>query len=287
MLCTSSFEIEGSDLGSEIPCPDCGAALRVNPFVVSSSQASTRLIMQETQKLQSGRTGEDEAPGQADELRSKGEKFSASGDFEQAIDCYDHALKLRPDDLALLGLRMTALFKLGRTQEALDTIDIVLDKELATGRNLGNMYGAKGHALAGMGKHEEALNCYWMSLDIVTDVSKVWYMQGYVLGELGQYETALVSLKRAQKIEVNEDTHLLIGYCYMQLDENSKAEQEFRSMLELGSSNPYAYHGLGLVLILLAEIDEGCQWLLRFIDSAEEEHAHLVPQVQQILDGLS
>jgi len=169
----------------------------------------------------------------------------------------------------------------------LDTIDYVLDKELASGRNLGNMYAAKGHALAGMGDHEEALDYYRKSLDIVTDVSKTWYMQGYVLQKLGNYEAALDSLKLAQEIEDNEDTHLLIGYCYMGMEDYSKAEQEFRSMLESGSSNPLVYHGLGLQLILLEELDEACQWLQRFIDSAEEEHAHLVPQVQQILDKYS
>jgi WD40 repeat protein len=31
-LCRGSFEIEDSDLGNVSPCPDCGAALQVNPF---------------------------------------------------------------------------------------------------------------------------------------------------------------------------------------------------------------------------------------------------------------
>ena len=37
-LCIVHFEIEQSDQGSEIPCPNCGAALKVNPFTVSSVQ---------------------------------------------------------------------------------------------------------------------------------------------------------------------------------------------------------------------------------------------------------
>ena len=58
-------------------------------------------------------------------------------------------------------------------------------------------------------------------------------------------------------------------------------------MLERGSSNPLVYQGLGLTLISMEQFAEACQWLQRFIDSAEEEHAHLVPQVQQIVDKYS
>jgi len=36
--CQHCFQIIRDDLGSEITCPDCGAALRVNPFIVSSTQ---------------------------------------------------------------------------------------------------------------------------------------------------------------------------------------------------------------------------------------------------------
>ena len=82
-------------------------------------------------------------------------------------------------------------------------------------------------------------------------------------------------------------THLLISYCYMGMEDYLKAEQVYRNMLEHGSSNPIVYHGLGLALVQQQETDEACQWLQRFIDNAQAEHAHLVPQVQQIIDKLS
>jgi Flp pilus assembly protein TadD len=234
--------------------------------------------------LQAARTDEVDAPARADDLRSKGEKLSASGEHEAALDFFDRGLELQPDDLNLLSLRVSALLKLGRDQEALGSIDYALEKDLAADHDLGYMYAAKGHVLAGMGEHGSALSYYRKSLDIVTDDSKTWYMQGYVLHELEKDEAALGSLKHAMEIEGNEDTHLLISYCFLSMEEYSKAEQEFRSMLESGSSNPLVYHGLGLILIQLEEIDEGCLWLQRFLDSAETGHDHLVTQVKQILD---
>ncbi|GAH33692.1 unnamed protein product, partial [marine sediment metagenome] len=224
--------------------------------------------VRENRILQAARTDEVDAPARADELRRRGEKLSESGEHEAALDYFDSGLQLQPDDLNLLDLRASVLLQLGRDQEALGTIDYVLENDLAAGRSLGYMYAAKGHALTGMGENKDALYYYRKSLDIVTDESKIWYMQGYALHELRKHEAALDSLKQAQGIEDNEDTRLVISYCYMSMEEYSKAEQEFRGMLERGSSNPFVYHGLGLILIQLEEMDEGCQWLQRSLDSA-------------------
>ena len=51
-----------------------------------------------------------------------------------------------------------------------------------------------------------------------------------------------------------------------------------------GSSNPIVYHGLGITFISIEEIDEACHWLQRLIDSAGDEHEHLMSQVKKIID---
>jgi len=287
LLCMETSTIKESELGTEILCTGCGTALRVNPFIIGNTLSSGVLKILDECKDQASRTNRENAIAQTDALRNKGKELIDSGVFEGALDCYNRGLELLPNDLTLLVLRVSALLKLGRNQEALGTIDYVLEKDLAAGHNLGNVYEAKGNALAGMGDHEDALNYYRKSLDIVPDESKTWYIQGYVLHELGNYEAALDSFKQAQEIEDNEDTNLLISYCYMGMEDYSEAEQVYRNMLEHGSSNPIVYHGLGLALCQQQENDEACQWLQRFIDNAQAEHAYLVPQVQQIIDKLS
>jgi len=288
-VCLHNLPLENNTLGTVISCPNpaCSKLLRVNPFVLSSSQIRDNLAAKKNCKIQTAGTNEVDPPTKAENLRIKGKELLNSGESEQAIDYFDRGLKLQPNDLTLLDLRVSALLKLERYQEALDTLDYVLDKHLATGRNLGNMYAAKGHALAGLRNYEEALNYYRRSLDIVTTVSMIWYMQGFVLHQLGDFEAALDSFKRARQIEDNEVTNIYISYCYMQMEDYSEAEQVYRNMLEHGSSNPIVYHGLGLALVQQQENDEAYQWLQRFIDNAQAEHAHLVPQVQQINDKLS
>lgn len=225
--------------------------------------------------------------GRADEFEKLGIDAKQEGDLDLALEYFDQALALAPDDLSILDERTSVLLLQARFEEALAVIDYVLENNLATGDNLGYMQAAKGHAFAGLKEYEQALACYEKALKIVTNMGKIWYMQGYVLLEMGDAESALESLKRAIEIEDNEETGILIGFCFIQMGEHELAEQAFRRLLQAGSTDPLLFHGLGLALILLDRADEGCQWLERFLKTARDEHAHLIPQVEQILANYS
>lgn len=279
-----TFETEGVSMDIDVKVRDAQSG---DEQLYPDKHTDAVIAEKEDQKHQACAPEEDNKLTKADDLQKKGNELIDSGDYEAALDCFDRGLKLLPDNLSLLDKRASALLKLERYQEALSTIEYVLDKDLATERDLGYMYGAKGHALAGLGKEAAALDYYRRSLALVADVSKVWYMQGYLLQLAGDYEAALDSFKHAKGIEDNEETNIYIGYCYIGIKDYLRAEQEFRNMIERGLSNPLIYHGLGITLISLEDISEACQYLQRFINSAKDEHAHLVPQVRQILDYFS
>lgn len=75
------------------------------------------------------------------------------GRLEQALECYDSALRLRPDDTGTMVSRGLALTELGRFQEALDAFDDALEGDPAIEEAL----IGKGFALMGLGRTEEAL----------------------------------------------------------------------------------------------------------------------------------
>jgi tetratricopeptide (TPR) repeat protein len=300
-------------LGTEFTCPtpNCGLRLKLNLFVVSDWPKEVNPLAQADDLLREGGelldTGEFVAALECFDRGLKVLPKVLPGDYERGekislLNLETFALHFNLLDLRtfallnletfalhfnLLDLRTFALLRLGRNQETLDTVDYAIENDLARGGDLGNMYLTKGHALTGMGEYEEALNYYQKASAFEFYERESCYWRGYVLQKLGKYEAALDSLQRAQKLDYDEDTHLLISDCYMGLEDHSKREQELRRMLESGSSNPLIFYKLGPLLIWLGEVDEGCQWLQRFIDSAETEHAHLVPQVQQILDMYS
>ena len=173
------------------------------------------------------------------EYLRKGESLSEAGDFEGALDNFNRGLALQPADIELLIHKTSVLLNLNLFSEALETIDKALNLDQANGSDLGNMYAIKGHALVGIGKHEEALIFYRKCLNLVPDSSIGWYMQGAVLYGLGQREDAIKSLEHARDLEDSIETNLHISDCYMDLEEYSKAAQNYRSMLEKGWTNPF------------------------------------------------
>jgi tetratricopeptide (TPR) repeat protein len=56
-------------------------------------------------------------------LMAQGDESLGRGDPQRALDCYDRALALRPDDAAAHHERGRALYQLGRYEEALAAFD--------------------------------------------------------------------------------------------------------------------------------------------------------------------
>ena len=60
------------------------------------------------------------SPGHAEVWVDKGRALAQSGQFQEAIGCFDRALKLKPDHAELWSNKGAALGRLGQSQEALE-----------------------------------------------------------------------------------------------------------------------------------------------------------------------
>ena len=203
--CQHLHPVTHDQLGAELTCPisSCGLRLKINPFlVVDLPKEVTR-------------------SAQADHLRRKGEQLLNAWELAQAVDCFDQALDLLPDDLTLLDLKARTLLESGDIQGGLDIISYVRKKDLASKDYLGKLYGAVGFALGAIGGEafEDALEYYQMASALVPGDWDVWYYQGLANYRMGYYEDALDCLQRAKEIDDNEETNSLIDSCYEEIEE--------------------------------------------------------------------
>jgi ribosomal protein S12 methylthiotransferase accessory factor len=93
--------------------------------------------------------------------------------------------------------------------------------------------------LMALGYLEEALN-----LDPTEqDIPSIYSYMGVSLKELGRYDEAIETLKKAEEYD-NERTDIynLMGFCYFRLKDHEKAIESFRKVLQLnpGSAIDYA-----------------------------------------------
>lgn len=84
---------------------------------------------------------------------------------EEALQCFEHALEIMPDDLGALSLKGYSLDSLGRYREAIECFDKILHSQ----PNEVNILINKGLALSHLGKHDEATAYFDSVLEIEPD----------------------------------------------------------------------------------------------------------------------
>jgi tetratricopeptide (TPR) repeat protein len=88
--------------------------------------------------------------------------------FEEAIDCYDRSLDLKPDHFSAMNNKAVALKKLGHKEEALELYDELLAADPFYEQGWQN----KGNLLAEMGLEEEAQVCFDMVSMMVSKLGR-------------------------------------------------------------------------------------------------------------------
>jgi tetratricopeptide (TPR) repeat protein len=109
-----------------------------------------------------------EFPKDAEKALFKGNWHYEKGEYQRAIDLYDLALNLKPDE-----------------HEA---------------------WSNKGIALDDLGRYEEAIKCYDEAIKIKPDKHETWFNKGVALGKLGRYEEAIKCYDEAIKIKPDKHT---------------------------------------------------------------------------------
>ncbi|MBV9985355.1 tetratricopeptide repeat protein [Bradyrhizobium sp.] len=113
--------------------------------------------------------------------------------FADAIESYDRALSLRPDDAELRYNRGNALLALGRPCEALEAYE----RALLTKPDHVEALCNRGAALAALGQSDEALSSYDRALAVAPHFSEALANRGNALKALGRLDDALSSYERA------------------------------------------------------------------------------------------
>ncbi|NLX47927.1 MAG: tetratricopeptide repeat protein [Euryarchaeota archaeon] len=132
-----------------------------------------------------------------------GRKASAliqNDNAESALFELDTALKMSPNDLSLIMIRVEALEKLGKQEEADDLMEEVLQRDpLNIAANLAMARRAKANK-----KGTEAIEHYKNVLRADPENVTGWSEVSALLAELGRYEESLLSYDRLREIEPDD-----------------------------------------------------------------------------------
>jgi Flp pilus assembly protein TadD, contains TPR repeats len=198
------------------------------------------------------------------EWLQKGWEFRNKQEYDKAIECYDKAIELNPEDEGAWLWKGNVLGKLQNYEESLACYDKILelnpkneyawrwkgailaqlqryeeslmfyDKVIELNPQYVTAWILKGNALIELQRYEESLTCYDKVLELNPEDAIAWNNKGYILIELHSYEKATDALEESVSIEpFNLSPKFLLLFLYRdKLDKMERAVELFDSIDE-------------------------------------------------------
>ena len=113
--------------------------------------------------------------------RNKGGALYFLGKYDEAIECYDKAIEIDPDNQVVWNNKGLALNSLGKYDEAI----VSYDKAIEIDPTDADAWNNKGLALNSLGKYDEAIVSYDKAIEIDPTDADAWNNKGLALNSLG------------------------------------------------------------------------------------------------------
>ncbi len=132
----------------------------------------------------------------ASEWLKRGIEYFEKGNYNAALDGFEKALALNPQNFDAWYERGVSLDQLNRYEDAIASYDKALDIE----PDDHYAWYCRGNALRDLDRYEEAIASYEQALKIKPDFPEAWTNRGFVLSKLQRYEEAISCCDEALKI---------------------------------------------------------------------------------------
>lgn len=133
-------------------------------------------------------------------LKNLGVTYSFLEMEEEAIECYERALAIKPDDYDSLRQKGVSLSELGLEKEAIECYE----KALAIKPDDYRALRSKGISLSKQGQEDEAIKCYEKALAIKPDDFSSLRQKGVSLSKLSLREEAIECYEKALAIKPDD-----------------------------------------------------------------------------------
>ncbi|WP_017660989.1 tetratricopeptide repeat protein [Baaleninema simplex] len=132
-------------------------------------------------------------------LLEQGRLFESNKDFQEALNCYDLALRVNFNSYDAWHSRGGLLHILEQYEKAIESYDRALEIK----PDLYFAWTNRGNALRSLERYKEAIESYYRALKIKPDFHYAWNGRGNAFNHLERYEKAIESYDRALELEPN------------------------------------------------------------------------------------
>jgi tetratricopeptide (TPR) repeat protein len=188
-----------------------------------------------------------------EELYLQGLLLYESEQWDRALEIFDLAIRLQPNNHKIWYKRSKVLGELGRHEEAVTsydrTIEIKLDDDCS--------WIARGYALSCLGREEEAINSYNRAIQIEPNENSYWFLLGLSLTTLEKYEEAITSYERAIQLKPDyQSAWRWRSFTLGKLDRDKESIASYERTIQLNPDNIFDFLYRGYLLNKLAKHEE-------------------------------
>ena len=200
-----------------------------------------------------------------------GSAYIQSGDIDTAINYFEKALEVNPEnELALYDLGFFSDQE-GKYQKSIEYYNRYLDIDpfnFSIWFNLGISYNKAG-------EYEKAIEAYEYALTLNEEFDQSLFNLGNAYANTGNYSKAIQKYLEFLELEPeNDDAHSYIGECYLNLEDYFKAEKFYKKAAKLNPRNETAMFGVGVVMYMTQRYKQSIQYIKKAlrIDPSNEEY---------------
>jgi tetratricopeptide (TPR) repeat protein len=180
-------------------------------------------------------------PDLAEAYYSLGLSYSAIQKFSEAVDAFKNAVRINPDHRAALYNLGVAYGDLGQNQEAIETFRQILRIK----PDVAEAYYGLGGVYASLGKHQDAVDAFRQAVKLKPDYVEALYNLGVTYGLLGRYGEAIDACKQAIRIKPDlAEAHNNLGVAYLKLNRYGEAIDAYNQALKINPDYQDARYGL-------------------------------------------
>jgi tetratricopeptide (TPR) repeat protein len=166
---------------------------------------------------------------------TRGLSYANLDEEERAIEDFDRAIEIDPEDAIAYLNRGSTYGALGEHERAIEDFDRAIERD----PEYASAYVGRGNAYGALGEHERAINDYDRAIERDPEYAGAYYSRGNAYFELEHYERAIEDYDRAIEFDIGIIfTYYARGNAYNQSGNTQAAIADFEHYLEL-SDDPY------------------------------------------------
>ena len=207
------------------------------------------------------RTGSDNLSS-SEKLIADGIKFFNDKKYAKAIECYEKALEISPDDAVALGRIGEVYNETGDYDKAKEYLQraINLDPRFAPAFSL------LGYAYTAEGDYDKAFNYCRKSIELDSKNAQAWGRLGSVYGNTGDYDKAIECFLKAIELDPKADyAWRNLGTAHDKKGNVDKAMEYTKKSLDINPENAVALHNLGWFYYEKGNAKKGIEYIEKAI----------------------